>query len=72
MTLRIVMAARGWIGTPYVHQASCRGAGADCLGLIRGVPLFLIGVLVARLPVTRLTERQALPLAAASLAIAAR
>lgn len=29
--------ARGWIGTPYVHQASCRGAGADCLGLLRGV-----------------------------------
>ena len=34
---RIVAAARGWIGTPYVHQASCRGAGADCLGLLRGV-----------------------------------
>ncbi len=29
--------ARGWIGTPYVHQASCKGAGADCLGLLRGV-----------------------------------
>lgn len=29
--------ARGWIGTPYLHQASCLGAGADCLGLIRGV-----------------------------------
>lgn len=29
--------ARTWIGTPYVHQASCKGAGADCLGLIRGV-----------------------------------
>lgn len=33
----IVAAARGWIGTPYRHQASARGAGADCLGLIRGV-----------------------------------
>lgn len=33
----IVAAARGWLGTPYRHQASCRGAGADCLGLIRGV-----------------------------------
>ena len=33
----VVAAARGWIGTPYRHQASCRGAGADCLGLIRGV-----------------------------------
>ena len=33
----VVSAARGWIGTPYRRQASCRGAGADCLGLIRGV-----------------------------------
>ncbi len=33
----IVSAARRWIGTPYVHQASCLGAGTDCLGLIRGI-----------------------------------
>lgn len=33
----IVAAARGWLGTPYRHQASCRGAGADCLGLVLGV-----------------------------------
>ena len=33
----IVVAARGWLGTPYVHQASCRGVGCDCLGLLRGV-----------------------------------
>ncbi len=33
----IIAAARGWIGTPYVHQASCKGAGTDCLGLLRGV-----------------------------------
>ena len=33
----VVEAARGWIGTPYVHQASCRGAGCDCLGLLRGI-----------------------------------
>ncbi len=33
----IVLAARGWIGTPYLHQASCKGAGTDCLGLLRGV-----------------------------------
>ncbi|HWT51402.1 MAG TPA: acyltransferase, partial [Caulobacter sp.] len=38
-------------------------------GLIRGVPLFMIGVLVARLPVTELAQRQALPLALATLAI---
>ncbi|MBX3490731.1 NlpC/P60 family protein [Parvibaculum sp.] len=33
----IVAAARGWIGTPYRHQASLKGAGTDCLGLVRGV-----------------------------------
>lgn len=32
-----VTAARGWIGTPYVHQGVMRGAGCDCLGLIRGI-----------------------------------
>lgn len=30
-------AARAWIGTPYRHGASARGAGCDCLGLVRGV-----------------------------------
>lgn len=34
---RIIAAARGWIGTPYVHQATCKGAGCDCLGLVRGI-----------------------------------
>lgn len=34
---QIVAAARGWIGTPYRHQAACKGAGCDCLGLIRGL-----------------------------------
>ncbi len=29
--------ARTWLGTPYRHQASVRGAGCDCLGLLRGV-----------------------------------
>jgi len=33
----VVDAARGWIGTPYVHQSAVRGAGCDCLGLLRGV-----------------------------------
>lgn len=33
----IVAAARGWLGTPYQHQASLKGVGADCLGLVRGV-----------------------------------
>lgn len=33
----VAQAARGWIGTPYVHQSATKGAGCDCLGLIRGV-----------------------------------
>jgi NlpC/P60 family putative phage cell wall peptidase len=33
----IVGVARSWLGTPYHHQASVKGAGADCLGLVRGV-----------------------------------
>ena len=33
----IVAAARGWVGTPYHHQASSRGVGCDCLGMVRGV-----------------------------------
>lgn len=35
--LRIVEAARGWIGTPYRHQGGRKGVGCDCLGLVRGV-----------------------------------
>lgn len=34
---RVVMIARTWLGTPYRHQASVKGAGADCLGVLRGV-----------------------------------
>ena len=33
----IIAAARGWLGTPYRHQASVKGVGCDCLGLVRGV-----------------------------------
>jgi NlpC/P60 family putative phage cell wall peptidase len=33
----IVAEARTWIGTPYRHQASLKGIGCDCLGLVRGV-----------------------------------
>ncbi len=36
--------ARLWLGTPYRHQASVRGAGCDCLGLVRGVWRALYGV----------------------------
>ncbi|CAL8981435.1 hypothetical protein RHODGE_RHODGE_04387 [Rhodoplanes serenus] len=33
----IVAEARSWIGTPYRHQASVKGVGCDCLGLVRGI-----------------------------------
>ncbi len=33
----VLSTAASWIGTPYRHQASCKGAGTDCLGLIRGI-----------------------------------
>lgn len=33
----IVRLARSWVGTPYRHQASAKGAGTDCLGLVRGI-----------------------------------
>jgi len=46
----VVAAARAWIGTPYHHQASAKGVGADCLGLIRGVWRDLYGEEAERPP----------------------
>lgn len=39
----IVREALSWLGTPYQHQASVKGAGCDCLGLVRGVWRALYG-----------------------------
>lgn len=39
----IVSEARAWLGTPYLHQASDRLAGCDCVGLVRGVWRALLG-----------------------------
>lgn len=39
----ILHEAREWLGTPYRHQASAKGAGCDCLGLIRGVWRAILG-----------------------------
>lgn len=50
MRADVVAEARGWIGTPYEHQASCKGAGADCLGLVRGIWRALCGAEPERLP----------------------
>jgi len=46
----VVAAARRWIGTPYHHQASVCGVGADCLGLLRGVWRDLYGCEAERPP----------------------
>lgn len=46
----IVAAARGWIGTPYLHQASLKGIGTDCLGLVRGVWREVMGAEPEALP----------------------
>ncbi|WP_425407706.1 NlpC/P60 family protein [Hyphococcus sp.] len=48
--LAVIDAARAWLGTPYVHQASAKGAGCDCLGLVRGVWRDLYGAEPERPP----------------------
>ena len=49
--MAIVAAAREWIGTPYQHQASLRGIGADCIGLVRGIWRECIGPEPETLPI---------------------
>jgi len=46
----LVDEARAWIGTPYRHQASLKGVGCDCLGLVRGVWRAVIGQEPERTP----------------------
>jgi NlpC/P60 family putative phage cell wall peptidase len=46
----IVAEARAWIGTPYQHQASLKGVGCDCLGLVRGVWRAVVGEEPERAP----------------------
>lgn len=46
----LVDEARSWIGTPYLHQASCKGAGCDCLGLLRGLWRYRMGAEPETLP----------------------
>lgn len=33
----IIAEARSWIDTPWHHQASVKGIGCDCAGLVRGI-----------------------------------
>ena len=46
----IIDVARSWLATPYQHQASVKGIGADCLGLIRGVYQEIYGREPERVP----------------------
>ena len=41
--VRVIAAARAWLGTPYHDQASLKGVGCDCLGLARGVWREVVG-----------------------------
>ena len=65
----IVALARSWIGTPYHHQASLKGTGADCIGLVRGIWRELFGDEPEQLPAysgdwAEATGREAMLLAA--------
>lgn len=46
----IIAETRTWLGTPYRHQASLKGVGCDCLGLVRGVWRAVIGEEPERAP----------------------
>jgi NlpC/P60 family putative phage cell wall peptidase len=39
----VIAVARDWLGTPYHDQASVKGVGCDCLGLVRGVWRDVVG-----------------------------
>ena len=41
----IIRIAQTWIGTPYHHQASSKGVGTDCLGLLLGMWRELYGAM---------------------------
>lgn len=47
----IVETAKGWINTPYHHQAAVKGVGCDCIGLLIGVWRELIGELPVEPPI---------------------
>ncbi len=47
---QVIAEARSWIGTPYRHQASRKGAGCDCLGLLRGIWRALYGSEPQKIP----------------------
>jgi NlpC/P60 family putative phage cell wall peptidase len=50
MRTHIDTIARTWLGTPYHHQASAKGVGCDCIGLVRGIWRDLYGTDPEALP----------------------
>lgn len=40
----VIAHARAWVGTPFERRAALRGAGADCIGLVRGIWAELSGI----------------------------
>jgi len=59
----LIAEARAWIGTPWHHQASVKGAGCDCIGFVRGAAEPFIGAIIqpmnyaATWPLYRAEER---------------
>lgn len=49
--LEVALLARSWIGTPYHNRAAIKGAGCDCIGLIRGLWAEIYGLPVPEVPV---------------------
>lgn len=50
LNARVLAEARRWLGTPYLHQASRKHVGCDCLGLLRGIWRHLYGCEPQNLP----------------------
>ena len=46
----VIAIARSWLGTPFHDQASLKGVGCDCLGLVLGVWRTLYGDLPEPVP----------------------
>jgi NlpC/P60 family putative phage cell wall peptidase len=51
--LKVIEIARSWLGTPYHHQASLKGVGCDCIGLIRGIYKEIYGIEIVPAPYSR-------------------
>jgi len=68
----LVTLARGWIGTPYWHQASLKGVGCDCLGLLRGIWREALGPEPEEAPPYAASWAESAPIGADPLAEAAR